>query len=521
MAIDVTKESLCVNKLVCEKKDIISIQGDMIVPDSKPDILNTITTSGNVCIYKSEVLDGKMRIDGAVSTYIMYLSDSEKDSIRGLNTSIDFSETIVIPELQTGMFTKVKTKIKSIECKVINGRKINIKINLEIGVKIYSKEVVDIITSVQNEDIQVLSKNLKVNSLVEENSCKANVKENISVQNNDNLAEILKSQIEIVNKDTKISYNKVLAKAEIDVKLTYLTEEGKINSVNTKLPAVGFIDIPNVNENNIVDTNYIIKNIIIKPNSVEEHSVYVEIELEIMCIVYEEKQINLIKDLYNPFCKTEVQTNTINTIANKQCKKEICNIRENMNLPELDGNNIIAVEINPTITKENKLNNKIVYDGEVELNFIYEQPGIIGANSKKITIPFNKSIDNIENCEKMNIETDMQICSSEFQNTQRGVTSNIDLCFEEDMYENITIPAINNIEEQEEENMEDYSVVLYIVKKGDTLWNIAKRFKSTINDIARVNGIEDVNTIQAGQKLYIPKYVRPRNYTTIKAMNYV
>ena len=50
--------------------------------------------------------------------------------------------------------------------------------------------------------------------------------------------------------------------------------------------------------------------------------------------------------------------------------------------------------------------------------------------------------------------------------------------------------------------------MLYIVKKGDTLWKIAKEFGSTVDDIARTNGIENPDVIQVGQKLYIPKFVR-------------
>lgn len=38
----------------------------------------------------------------------------------------------------------------------------------------------------------------------------------------------------------------------------------------------------NVSDNNIFDTNYEIKNIIIKPNSVDEHSIYIEVEIEII-----------------------------------------------------------------------------------------------------------------------------------------------------------------------------------------------------------------------------------------------
>ena len=47
---------------------------------------------------------------------------------------------------------------------------------------------------------------------------------------------------------------------------------------------------------------------------------------------------------------------------------------------------------------------------------------------------------------------------------------------------------------------------MYIVKKGDTLWEIAKRFGSTIDDIVKINNIEDENVIMPGQKIFIPRF---------------
>ena len=92
MEIDVSKENICINKLVAQKKELIFVEEDMIVPDSKPDILNSVNLSGNVCIYKKEVLDGKIKIEGCVNTYIMYIPDSQDDNLRGLNANIEFSK---------------------------------------------------------------------------------------------------------------------------------------------------------------------------------------------------------------------------------------------------------------------------------------------------------------------------------------------------------------------------------------------------------------------------------------------
>lgn len=508
MEINTTKETLNVNKMICEKREMINIQGDMIVPDSKPDILNTITTSGNACIYKKEVMEGKIRLDGNILTYIMYLADVNTDNIRGLNTGLDFSETINIPELEIGMNVDVSTTVKHIECKVLNGRKIGIKVTLEVSMKVYSKDSVEAITGLNDENIQVLSQNMKVNSLLGDGATKAFVKENVSIPSTDNLAEILNMQICLVDKDIKISYNKVLAKSEVEIAMTYLTEDGRICKTQVRLPLVGFVDMPNIKEENICETSYMTRNVMVKPNSIEEHSVYIELEVEISCMAYEEREIRIIQDMYCPGQKMEFDKKMVNTITDKQYKKNMCNIREKVNIPELENGMIVDVDVNPIINKENKLNGKIVFEGEVELNIIFTDNSAVGVNSKKVTLPFEQTVDGIpENCKT---DTNIEVNSQEFSNQAGVVSVNLEMNFETNSSRSTAIPVINNISAQEEDDMEDYSVIIYVVKAGDTLWKIAKRFGSTVDDIVRVNGIERPDKLNVAEKIYIPRYVLKR-----------
>ncbi len=93
-----------------------------------------------------------MRIDGTINTYIMYMPDGSEDTVRGLNASLDFSENIGIQNCKEGMDDITDIKIKSIEAKVLNGRKISIKATLEANVRIYSKEEVEIINNMENAD---------------------------------------------------------------------------------------------------------------------------------------------------------------------------------------------------------------------------------------------------------------------------------------------------------------------------------------------------------------------------------
>ena len=92
----------------------------------------------------------------------------------------------------------------------------------------------------------------------------------------------------------------------------------------------------------------------------------------------------------------------------------------------------------------------------------------------------------------------------------------MELTLETRACKNVSMNIIDNVEQSDEVNAqdEDYdSLILYIVKPGDSLWKIAKKFNSTVDEIAKMNGIEDTNMIIIGQKIYIPKfqYIRKEN----------
>lgn len=516
MVVDTIKENLCVNKLVATKKELIMVEGDMIVPDSKPDILNTICTSGVVCIYKKEVQDDKIRIDGNINTYIMYMADDTNDRVRGLSTSLDFSENVQVANSKEGMTCKLEANLKSIEAKVINGRKVGIKAVIEVEIKLYSNEDVQIINSLQDADnVKMLKEDLMVNSLVGTGDTKIYAKDTIKIDSADNLAEILKAQVCICDKDIKVSYNKILTKSEAEIKIMYLTEDNRINTITARVPVVGFIDIPNVTEDNICDVDYEIKNMVLKPNSIEEHSIYVEIEIGVIASVYEERQINLIQDLYSPSENMEFNKKKITVLTNKRTTRETMQIREKVQLEGMDNRSIIDVDVQPIIEKETKTKNRIVYEGELELRFILSNSDL-QVDTRTAKIPFDYAISDVEDGENVNSNMAIEVANQDFIVQDGGmVTVNLDMLVNTDSYRNTNMSIIDEIQTNGEREAEDYSILMYIVKKDDTLWKIAKRFGSTIDDIVRTNGIEDENRIDVGQKLFIPRYKHPQTVSYV------
>lgn len=507
--VDTNKENLNINKLICEKEEVVLVESDMIVPDSKPDILSTINTSGNICIYKKEILDEKVKIDGNINTYIMYVPDNTKDKVRGINTSLDFSEIIDAPNCQNNMILEMTTEIKNLDCNVINGRKINIKAGISIKFKVYTNENIEVVNDIlNNNDIQILKENKKINSLVGCGNTKAYVKDTITIDNTDNLAEILKVNINMIDKDIKTSYNKVLAKTDLEIKIMYLTEDDRIVVCTNKIPVVGFIDIQDVSEDNICDTNFVIKNMVIKPNNIEEHSIYVECEVEVFCMAYTDKDFCVLQDLYSPVEELECTTKRACAISNKENRKDIYKLNETVNLPELEDRKLIDADCIPRINNIVKSNSRIIYEGEMEVKFVMSEQDMQISTSKAI-VPYEYTIETNRNAETLNLDVQMEMGTQDFVIKSGGdVLVNADIIFNTNMCDKVEMDIIDDIELKDNINEEDYSLIIYIVKKGDTLWNIAKKLKSTVEDIVKANDIEDENKIKVGEKLYIPRYIK-------------
>ena len=484
------------------------MEEDFIVPDIKPDVLNTIDSSGIVCIYKKEIDTGKIKIDGCVNTYVMYIADDESSSVRSLNTTLDFSKIIEMDNIKPEMILECKVNLKTIECRVLNGRKISLKAVIDLDLKVMSNDEIEFVKEVQDiKDIQLLDKTLELNSMLGSGLTKVYAKDTLVIDSADNLSEIMKVNFNVINEETKISYNKVLVKSDASVKIVYLTEDNRICTTSQLIPIMGFIDMPDVTDENLCDVSYELKNIIIKPNSIEEHSIYIEAEIEINCNVSQTKQMNIIQDLYSPSIDLIYTQKQIQAISQRQIVKDIYPIREKQFITEIGNHKIYDVEIKPNIINKTLLQGRIMYEGQVELNFLFDSDNSARINTKNIVLPFNYNMD----CEganpASNIETNIQVNTQDFTvMPDGGIDIKIDLEFVVNLSNNQPMQVIEEINVDEKRKNDRSSLTIYFVKPGDTLWNIAKRFRSTVNDIAKINDIEDENKIDVGQQLFIPNY---------------
>lgn len=391
MAVETARDKIKLNQIVGQKQEIVTVDGDAIVNDVKPDVLKIINTNGTICIQKRETLNGKVKLEGCVNTYIIYLADDENGSIRTINTSLDFSVAIDMDNCKENHTLEENLCIKGFETKVLNSRKVHIKAFIEANLKVFSSEEVEAVVDVQNdEDIQMLNSGKNLMSLIGENTGKCMLKDTININAEDDFAEIMRVNFSISDMETKTSYNKVLIKATANVNVMYLTEDNQISNVSGQIPVMGFIDMPNITDTSECIAKARLRNLELKPNNIEDHSILVEADLDLFCRAFENKQINVIEDMYSICNNIELKRNNVRATTLHNRVRDSFKIKQVLTNPELLYGRILGVNINPVIENTEVKEGRINYTGKLDAEFfVNHENNMTGVT---VAVPFDFDI---------------------------------------------------------------------------------------------------------------------------------
>lgn len=490
------KNKIAINQKTLEKSKKIEVYGDIIVPDIKPDIVNIINSNANTYIYKVEISENRIRMNGNIDANIIYLADNGET--RCIQSTLNFDEIFEDSTIKSEMKIKEGVNLLQIESKILNERKISIKASLMLKAEAWEKEEVEFINKIDESlDIQKLEENLQIQSLKGNNSAKTSLKENIKVASTSKIAEILKTNVELGNFENKISYNKILSKADAFFRILYLTEENKIEKIETTLPVMSFIEMSNVSDSDNCNIEYKIRNMLYKIDSKEMNSIDVQIDFDIDCEVYENREITVVQDMYSTknnikFNKKDAFVKLVNVEKNESIK-----IEERILIEDI----ALIYDVDSTLAIMNKtVNNNIInYEGEANLNILFEADNRNGLNMQNIKIPFVFKSDVELQSSNLKIER------KEFNANNEYVNCNLEISINKNESNMRMISIIDNIETEEMEEENEYKMIVYFVKKGDTIWKIAKRFKVCMNSIIKLNNLENPDRINVGDRLYIMK----------------
>ena len=508
---DIVKENVKASQFVGHKNLVEVVEGDIIVPDIKPDILSLVKTNCKAFINSKELLNDKIRIKGTVDTYAMYIADNDTNSFNGMFASIPFEEIIDINGCDSSTIPIIKYNLENVECKALNGRKISIKCTIKIDLKVVKEIELELPKDISEPgNIQVLKEKKELDSLIGCNVENVSINEKINIPDeNNSIGEIINCSVDIINSDYKISYNKILAKADARIRIVYIAdnEERSIETFEKLIPFTSFVDLEGINDNACIKLFYNLQNFYIRPiyQDMKANAISVDANIEIMALAHEKREIDVIHDLYNPI---EVLNYNVNSTVFNQLSSINNNeiiIDQVLSIPELINSKILDVNVIANISDIKTLDDRIVVDGMVDADILFYSISKKMVETKKIELPFQETIDLSGNCEKNDIYID--VLSVDYELNQSGqLRLIIRLNIENNLCNKINLNVIENLEQTKEKMNSIASVIIYPVKPGDSLWEIAKKYRTTIESIKENNGLID-DIIYPGQQLIIPKRV--------------
>jgi len=498
---DIIKDNLRIKEPVKKIKKEILVEQSYIIPDSKADIIKNTFVNGNAFVSKIEVQSNKIKIDGSLNVYVLYLDSEEKNN--NLDLKIQYSDLVRIDEKFESLDdieAEASVKIKNLDVKILNERKIQVLASIELEANLFLKGDIEIISDIKDQEsiIEKLEEKENIESLVDSKTNIGRVKENIKLTDVEKVVGISKVTYKLLNIENKISYNKVLIKSEIEVDVLYRTDENKLKNQSSTLQFMTFIDISDIKETDICESSIRILNSNI--NLISNTNIEIEVECEARCNVYENKELSIIKDFYGIKKSYKYQLKEIEYLRYKNIEKIKHNISEKVlidNINELYDNNL-------KLTVQNRVyqDNITKFVCRCEVEYIYSL--FDSQNIETLRKEFDFEIEKEGDIESI----DLEVVNSSFNILP---DSSIDTKIEIDALLNDgnskKIIVMENVEEEEVQNFSPFSIVVYYAQKGDSLWNIAKKFRTTVDEILKINDIKDKNMINIGEKLYIPKAV--------------
>ena len=511
MNIETINQPINMTRLVGSEKKTKVIEGDVNVPDIKPDILSLTCVENEVFITKQEISDGKVNIEGTMEVCIIYMSEDEGGSFRNLTGSFNFTESFTMDDINENSIVDLKVFKGPIECKVVNGRKVNIKSPVTLDIRVMNTSECNIAKDVVNEkNLELQKKNINLNVL---QNCKMqdiDVQETVSLDEGCKpMGEILRCSLKITNEDYKISYNKIFAKADAIVKIIYVADDEtqSIESFETSIPVMGFIDYEGINDTMEVTLDYCVRSYCIKPlyQDLKSLSFSVDGKIGVRVCVYQKESTEIIDDIYCPDCNLKCEYEDIRLLQNLINQVDSIEITQGLLVPELDNIKILNINAQPNINTKNVLDGKIALEGNVNFDILNYNENKKVLDDKKMELPFAQVVK-VPNLQSgMNVDVEMNISNIEFAKIDSNqIQMKLDAKVTTHVNKEENINGIKNIESSEEKLPEMPSIIIYYVKAGDTLWNIAKRYRTTVKEIMTYNEFKD-DKIYPNQQLIIPK----------------
>ncbi|NMB26909.1 MAG: DUF3794 domain-containing protein [Tissierellia bacterium] len=508
---EIVKDILKVDQLKGYEEIESLIETEIYLNQTKPDIENILWADGKAEILNTKIIKDKIIVNGLVKFKVVYKSNEEDLNIYTLETNSDFREEIEIQGITEEMTVEVKSKLEYIEYDLKDERKVDLKGFINLSGKVEQINLVEIIKEVkEGQNLQLLKERIKYNDILAKEDSYALIKEAFEVgEGQPPVEEILKIDMNPYEKEFSISADRIIVSGIVECSIIYFGGN-KLNSIKKEIPFTHFLEIEGLDQDSkcqlnmeVVNGEYELR------ESIEGDLEIIDLEIKVKILgkVYEQKEKEVIIDAYSTSNKMDLQTEEISLIENI---RDIID-REKI-LKEIKGKGfkeIYAIEGKSNIINSQYVEDKIMIEGILSLNIYYLEDIKDEITTLREEIPFKSYVTTEELGRDViiNVETKLE----ELKYSLKDDSLTIDGTIKNHIFMNRErkINIINEIAETDEiiDRKDRPSIIVYIVQKGDVLWDISKRYNTTVEEIILANNITSPSTLMPGEKIIIEKKV--------------
>lgn len=500
----------------------ITLDDDYNVPDYRPDIVKIIREQGELKLDEVKPALGAVWIKGKLVFRVLYRSDQENGKISCLKGELPFQEKLNMDGMTEYDPVRVTGEIEDLTVGVIHSRKLNLRavvVLRGISETVNIQEVSDGIDC--GEGCMQLRNEVEASEqlLAKHDVCRQR-NEIALPSSKPNIREILWRSVELRNIGSRLDKEGLHLTGEILLSVLYQEEEepDRIQWYETTLPLDCGTEFGLEHAEGDQGIFYKVqiedvgKELEVKPDyDGEERMLVLDLQVHVYIRAWQESKLQLLEDVYS-LKENLVPSRSTVALEHLLVKNDaVCKVTEQMELEENQEKilQICSCEGKAHIDRTEQRENGIFVEGTLGVHLLYittDDQMPVGATYK--LFPFEQLIELPRTKQPVRIEQEcnmVQLSAAMLDQSHAEIKASIGvnvLAFAREVREHIIAVGEEPIDWEALQQLP--GLVGYIVKKGDTLWNIAKEFHTTVEAIMATNQKKS-DDLQIGEKLLIVK----------------
>lgn len=514
---DKTYKNITADKAIGREKAQLIQEGELVVPDSKPDIDFILKTGAYVYPEMKRSEENRLSYKGNMVVDVLYMGKDK--SLHSMTGETPISDFINIEGAGEDMLSDININIVNMDSRKVNDRKVSYKAMLETEGSVTEQVDIDAVTAIEElPSDQQRTAAITTNRTVVNNTEDFSVQEQITLPaTKPPVSEILSVEAEIANCEARAGEDSVSISGDLSVTMLYISTEGGFPEVyEFDIPFNGTLEAEGTEPDMYADAVLSIKNVYYNVSENEEGesgAIDIDVSVNADLNVSSSETNEVLEDAY-------ILNNTVDMTSTELCYTAVvcrnrsqCPVKEVVTIPEgcPDMLQIFKTGGKAYIDNVQIYDNRVVLEGVINTDIMY----ITGNDEMPVyccneAVPFSQSVEARGAREGMEASVQSNIAHIGFNMlSDREVEVRCALnttTVVKDM-RCVTLVTDVDIKPMEPEILDRIpGIVIYTVRKGDTLWKLAKRFNTTVADIVRLNdNIEDPDLIYPGQKFVIVK----------------